>query len=362
MQFRTSLSRATLVAAIGGALALGLAVPATAAPSTSGVVVQQAQAHAVRTKVTAHPKAAVVVSGKKAVFKVKAKGSKLHYQWYVRKAGSKHYVKVPAATRSTYTLTARRYLDGARYRVVVAGAHGKVTSKSAPLTVVVAPKVTSSTPTVQARAGSVATFKVKAVGHRLAYRWQISSDGERWTSVAGSSSVLHLKVRSSMNMSYVRAVVSNKAGRTEAMPTLLTVDSTVTDPYGSQTFAFVGDWMVGFDHTDVSATPEVLAASAQNPVPPSGWTYVTGAVLQCDLSEGSPAPTVRLRGSDGHVYDAAGVILPAPVIDGSDEAADLGCTARTVGALAPTSAVAGATWVVTSAAGYGPTSQYFAAK
>jgi|GEM_PF-6904915 len=362
MQFRTSLSRTTLVAAIGGALALGLALPAAAAPSTSGVVVQQAQAHAVRTKVIAQPKAKTVVSGKKATFAVKAKGSKLHYQWYVRKPGSKHYAKVPSATKRTYTLTTRRYLDGARYRVAVAGAHGKVTSKSAPLTVVVKPKVTSSTATVEGRAGDVVSIKVKAVGHQLTYRWQISSDGERWTSLAGSSSVLHLRVHSSMNMSYVRAVVSNKAGRTEAIPTLLTVDSTVSDPFARQVFAFVGDWMVGFDHTDVSATPEVLAASAQNTAPRSGWTYVTGAVLQCDMSDGAPAPTVRLRSADGHVYDAAGAILPAAEIDGSEEAADLGCMARTVGALAPTSVVAGASWVVTAAAGYGPTAQYYAAR
>jgi len=362
MQFRTSLSRTTLVAAIGGALALGLALPAAAAPSTSGVVVQQAQAHAVRTKVIAQPKAKTVVSGKKATFAVKAKGSKLHYQWYVRKPGSKHYAKVPSATKRTYTLTTRRYLDGARYRVAVAGAHGKVTSKSAPLTVVVKPKVTSSTATVEGRAGDVVSIKVKAVGHQLTYRWQISSDGERWTSLAGSSSVLHLRVHSSMNMSYVRAVVSNKAGSTVAPPTDLTVDSTLAEPFGRQTIAFVGDWAVGFDHTDLSATPEVLAASATNVAPAAGYTYVTGALVECDVLEDSAAPTVRFRGTDGTFYDAGTAVLPAPHVDGMEDAADFGCMVSTVGALAPTSVVSGATWVVTGVAGMGPATQFYAAK
>ncbi|RHA38877.1 hypothetical protein D1825_12725, partial [Cellulomonas rhizosphaerae] len=115
--------RAGLAATLGGALALGLVAPATAAPvATSVSTVKTVKVSS--TKIATQPRSAAAVAGKKATFTVKAKGSKLSYRWYVRKPGKSSFAKISGATKATYKVVASTKLDGAKYRVVVKGGTG----------------------------------------------------------------------------------------------------------------------------------------------------------------------------------------------------------------------------------------------
>ena len=86
-------------------------------------------------KVTTQPKAVTVKAGEKAVFKVKASGGLLTYQWYVMKKGSTKWAKVSGATKATYSFTAKKTQNGWKFRCLVKNTMGKVYSKTAKLTV-----------------------------------------------------------------------------------------------------------------------------------------------------------------------------------------------------------------------------------
>lgn len=359
MPVRPTVLRAGIAAVLGGALALGFVAPANAAPQTSTVVSHEAAAKAVRTKVTASPKSVSVIAGKRAKFSVSAKGSKLSYQWYVRKPGKSSYAKVAGAKTRTYGVTAMSRIDGARYRVVVKGAKGTVTSKSAALVVVSKPKIVTDPADRQARSGDKVTFSVKAVGHGLTYTWRIASmESLDWQTLPGTGRSVTLTARSALNGSLVEVVVKNKAGKTESLPAFLDVASTASDPYTPGTMGVAGEWALAVEHSDLDADAEVAAASPANPAAPAGSTYVTTTVVACNFSdEGTPDPaTIRLRGTDGAFYTTTGVTLPpvpAAMAKKYSDAAEFGCSLSTVGALAPDSVIAGAVWAAT-----GPATRY----
>jgi hypothetical protein len=357
MPVRPLALRAALATVLGGALAVGLVAPATAASAGTGVVSHRAAATSTTTRITAAPKPVTVVTGRKATFKVGATGSRLTYQWYVRKPGKTSYAKVTGATRAAYSLVTAAKLDGARYRVVVKGAHGAATSRSAALVVVTRPSITKGPAVREVVSGGTASFSVTAKGHGLTYSWQIQRvDQEAWVSTGVHTRTYTLTARTRLDGASVRVLVSNKAGRVASDPGELMVRSTPGDPVRAQSFAMAGDWFAGMDYSDLDADAEVAAASAANPVAPAGWTYVTSTFvgMTVDIEEQDPSTLdVRLRGADGKLYAATGLTLPAPSGDLA-EAAEMGFTVFAVGALLPDAAIKGATWSVTGAA-----SEYF---
>ena len=86
-------------------------------------------------RITAQPKSKTVKAGKKVTFKVKAAGEELQYQWYVKKTGSKKWVKVKKATKPTLKFKATAKMNGYRYRCLVKNSAGKVYSKTVKLKV-----------------------------------------------------------------------------------------------------------------------------------------------------------------------------------------------------------------------------------
>ncbi|MEN0129050.1 MAG: hypothetical protein AAGC49_06385 [Brevundimonas sp.] len=361
MSFRPVAQRAAIAAALGGALAVGLVAPASAAPVVT-VTTSQHAATSVKTKITTAPKAVSVVTGKSATFKVRAKGTKLTYQWYVRKPGTAKYVKISGAKKSSYTVVARAKLDGGRYRVAVKGARGSVTSASAPLVVFTRPTISRQPADKQVTSGTKTTFSVSAKGHGLSYTWQRQNqDSQSWTTV-GHASTYSVTAKSRLHGAVVRVVVSNKAGKVTSNYATLTVNSTVADPYAPQLFGTAGEWLVSADKSVLDANTAVAAASPANPAAPAGSAYVTTTIVACNLPAmfGGSGPAsanelvIRLRGTDGKLYTTSGVVLPAvpaDVVEDFGDMDDSGCFLFTVGALAPTSVIAGSTWSVTGPAG-----------
>jgi len=346
MSARPLALRAGIAAVLGGALALGLVAPANAAPVTSAVVTHHAAAKAVATKVTAAPKSLTVVAGKKATFKVGVKGTKLTYQWYVSKPGKTSFVKVSGATKSSYSVKTSAKLDGARYRVVVKGTKGKVTSKTAKLVVVSKPKVTTQPHTVLVKTGTKATFTVKAAGHALHYQWQKSVDGGAWTNVSGRTNTsIAVSTRTALDGTDYRVVVSNKAGKVASKAATLWVRSSVADPFAIGQYAELTEWALASFGTD-EVTAGAVSAGAHTP--PAGWGYYALSTRVYYIGEGTGNAQTGLKvvlvGGDGKTYAEGDPALvdSDPVLIESGESKELGSVA-----LVPTSALKGAVWKVT---------------
>ena len=311
-----------------------------------------------------------MVVGRTATFAVKAKGTKTTYQWYVRKPGSSRYVAVKGARSATYRVRTYAKLDGARYRVVVKGSKGRVTSRSALLTVVSKPTITTQPRSTLVTSGEVASFRVKATGHHVRYQWQVRRGVSlTWVPLAGKTgTTLTVNARTANDGDEFRAVASTKAGSVPSASAVLWVDSTRTDPYAVGAPVLLYDWAVALDVTDLDATDQVLAGNPSNPTPSVGWTYVTAPVLVCYLSAADtmdPALTLELRllGSDGVSYDAGGASLG----DGIQTVGNLGaasgtdgCGTFTAAALVPAAAAPGGRWVVTDTSGPTAYTQYVA--
>src|SRR4029077_76378 len=106
------------------------------------------------------PASKTVAVGQTASFSVTAKGTApLSYQW------QKNGAAISGATSSSYTTPATTSTDnGALFAVVVSNSVGKVTSRSATLTVNSAPSITTQPVSKTVTAGQTATFAVTATG------------------------------------------------------------------------------------------------------------------------------------------------------------------------------------------------------
>ncbi|MCE1174498.1 MAG: hypothetical protein LWW77_07835 [Propionibacteriales bacterium] len=144
MNHATSAVRLTIAAA---SIALTIsslgwlpATTATAAPASPqiGAIGALPMVKKVKTKITKQPKSATIGRyGTKTstTFSVKAKGTKLHYTWQYQAGAGADWVKIPGATKKSYTAKASSWANGTSFRVRVKGKKGTVTSKAATLTV-----------------------------------------------------------------------------------------------------------------------------------------------------------------------------------------------------------------------------------
>ena len=85
--------------------------------------------------ISTQPAAVSVKAGKTATCKVKASGGELKYQWYVMKAGSTKWAKLSGKTSANLKLTAKKSMNGYKYRCLVYNELGKVYTKAVKLTV-----------------------------------------------------------------------------------------------------------------------------------------------------------------------------------------------------------------------------------
>ncbi len=175
--------------------------------------------------ITTQPTSQTVIAGETATFSVTAAGTgPLNYQW------QKGTAPVTGATSASYTTAATTTADsGSQFSVVVSNSAGRVTSKTATLTVNPPPAVPSITqqPSNQTvTAGQTATFSVMAVGVApLSYQWQ---KGTTAISGATSASYTTLPTTTANNGSQFTVVVSNVNGNVTSSAATLTVNATTT--------------------------------------------------------------------------------------------------------------------------------------
>lgn len=220
------LQRATTISVAALLLAAPIAVaPANASPITRSVTTTIAATTAVgKAKITTSPKSATVAKGKTHSFKVKATGSKLKYQWQVKKPKSSRWVKATGSSAKTKTLKVKAdtRLNGAKYRVIVSNSRGKATSKSAKLSVVTSPKITTQPKSVTTAAQSKVALSVKASGGSMSYQWQ-RKVGSKWVNVSrATKSTYTFTAPKGQSANEYRATVSNKAGKTSSQSAKLT--------------------------------------------------------------------------------------------------------------------------------------------
>ncbi len=198
--------------AVGGSL---VTAPIAQAVTSAGAVTKSAA----KTKITSQPKSVTVVPGKTAKLSVKASGQSLKYQWYSKKSGAKNWQKVSgkAAKKATYTVKATSKLNKTQYRVIVTGKQGKVTSKTATLTVSAKTRITTQPKSVSVVSGKTAKFTVKASGQSLKYQWYSKKSGAKnWQKVSGSAAkkaTYSVKATTKLDKTQYRVVVTGKQGK-----------------------------------------------------------------------------------------------------------------------------------------------------
>ena len=187
--------------------------------------------------ITAQPKAAKVVEGKKATFTVTATGTDLTYKWQYKKPDAASWTNISSnGASASYSLTTAAKHDGYVYRCKVTNAAGTTISGTAELTVISLPEITTQPTAKKIMEGKKATFKVVAEGHDLTYQWQYHKAGATtWTNVKnnGTEASLSLTTKASHDGYVYRCKVTNKAGTVisgEAKLTVISVPAITTQP------------------------------------------------------------------------------------------------------------------------------------
>ena len=158
-----------------------------------------------------------VTSGQDAMFSVAVTGDPAPtVQWQVSTDGAL-WTDIAGATGTDLVLNdVTTAADGNGYRAVVTNAGGTATSTAGTLTVLPAPPVITSAPTVQqVSAGADATFTVAATGDPApTYQWQTSTDNLFWTDVVGATGTSFTlnDVTAAQSGTFVRVYVANAGG------------------------------------------------------------------------------------------------------------------------------------------------------
>lgn len=144
--------------------------------------------------ITTQPADLAVTAGAAATFMVSATGDITSYRWQRSTDGGGSWTDIAGATTSTLALTSTTLADDSlRFRVLITGAGGTVTSATARLTVTApsgqpgaAPVILVHPETVTVPLGQSATFTVTAEGPQLSYQWWLR--GEGWDPIPGATS------------------------------------------------------------------------------------------------------------------------------------------------------------------------------
>lgn len=337
----------TLVATIATAslIPLTTALPAhsapVAVPAVSATIRPNASPVAAvsKIKISKQPRSVTVNNGKKATFTAKAKGGKVTYRWYVKKAGGS-WKKVAGSKGShkTFSVKASKSLDGAQYRVKVSSGKVAATSKSAKLTVIFAPHITVPVKSRWVTTGGGVLLAVGATGNALHYQWQVrTSTTSGWTNVAGATSAtLSMRARTSLSGHQYRVIIKNKVGSVTTPAALLVVDSSRQDPYAVGKVIFLNNWMA------TVLQPRSVSLN-------DGTSAVAVDTVACYYGETSSAPWLDLDvsyiGNDSVQYDNAGLQIEGDIYD-TNTVYNGGCVDFFAFAIVPDSAVSSGTWVI----------------
>lgn len=177
------------------------------------------------------PQGNAVCVGAAATFSATADGNAITYQWQVSTDGGITFTDIPSANANTYTISSvGAAQNGNRYRLVVTGCNGPVTSPEALLTVSNQASITQQPANTPACNGGTATLNVTALGSQLTYQWQVSTDGGvTYTDVPGATQpTLTLNsISTGMNNHLYQVVIGSNCGAAVTSAASLI---TVSDP------------------------------------------------------------------------------------------------------------------------------------
>ena len=198
-----------------------------------------------------------VKEGATATFKVVATGV-TSYQWYYQKAGRDNWEPVSAASGKTacYSLTAKASHDGNRYRCILSGPAGSISTNTVLLMLIPKPTIVLPPYNTEAFVGEVATFSVVANGTNT-YQWSYQKPGtSTWTNVStnGTSSVYSLKAAERHDGYRYRCTVTNEAGSTVSSAATLTVRKDIAITAQPQSCTVSAGKSVSFKVTATGAT------------------------------------------------------------------------------------------------------------
>ncbi|SEF71900.1 hypothetical protein SAMN04487934_102257 [Eubacterium ruminantium] len=166
------------------------------------------------------------INGSVGKFTVKVDGANLKYQWYVSKDG-KTWAKSSATGNKTDTLSIRatKSLNGRKFKCIITNDGGKVTSLVATWKILNIISEQPSNKTV--KAGTKATFTVKARSRAAKYQWQVSTDGgETWknsSATGAKTDTISFTAKKAQNGYMYRCVVKNGTATQNSSKAKLTV-------------------------------------------------------------------------------------------------------------------------------------------
>ncbi len=177
--------------------------------------------------VTTQPFSKTVSAGQTATFSAAASGNPTPTaQWQVSTNNGNSWIDIAGANATTYNFTAQAADNGKQYRAVFTNIVGSVTSKSATLTVNIAPTVTTQPNDQTINPGKTVSFNAAASGNPApTVQWQVSTDnGSAWIDIAGATSTTYtFTVQFTDNGKQYRAVFTNLVGSDNSSAAVLTV-------------------------------------------------------------------------------------------------------------------------------------------
>jgi len=170
------------------------------------------------------------------------------------------------------------------------------------------PHITSSPTSVVVAAGHTTTFRVKASGAGLTYRWYVSTDGTSWKKIAKATHASHtVTARASLNGHRYRVVVKNAHGSATSKSARLTVAVTPHITRQPRSAAVVTGKKVTFS---VGATGNALSYQWYGAAPGKAFAKVSGATRSAYSFTTTAAKNgyrykVLVHNKAGHVTSAA---------------------------------------------------------
>ena len=143
-------------------------------------------------QIVRHPISVSTESGAVTVFTVKAVGSGLKYQWYVKKDYSNDWVLWNGHTTAKTSARANVTWDGMLVRCEITDSQGNAVMSEQTKVTITAPLLIVSQPSdTIAVLGKKTTFSVKALGKGLTYQWYYKKEGfAYWTLWKGHASAI----------------------------------------------------------------------------------------------------------------------------------------------------------------------------
>ena len=132
-----------------------------------------------------NPTDARAEDGDTASFSVSALGANLTYQWQYSTDGGETWANSAeeSATAATLSFTMDEDYDGYKYRCIVSGDGGSVTSAAATLYFFIPIAITTQPVDYEGVVGDTVEFSVVATGINLSYQWQYRTIGAtKWYS------------------------------------------------------------------------------------------------------------------------------------------------------------------------------------